>query len=418
MSRRRRYTAVHREGLRVVSRLLREAVWDMTGADDYASVLATLTDGFSALRIPVEGCGIYVIDPGSEPPAVTGQYVLREGRWRPALPSRDRDTAVELWREAATTYVEDVRDEAPELNGALHLRFGAEMRSVVDVPFTNGVLTVASSKVDAFRGRDIEMLREVAEGMPSLFYRMEDLRQMELRDRQIVHAQNLEMVGRLAAGTSHEVNNALTVILGQCELLLMDELDASVRESLEIVLKAGDSTRALVAGVLELARGHEPERHTVDLNQLVRDSALMVRRQLARDQVELVEQLSADVPLVHVQSGQIQQIVLNLVHNSRDAILATSRRGCIRLRTWSVDGTVRLAVEDDGPGVPDRVRERIFEPFYSTKENGKGTGLGLSVCRTIAGGHGGSLYVTDAGPGACFVLELPRADQAALQALN
>lgn len=96
MNRRRKYTAVHREGLRVVSRILREAVWNMTGVDDYPHVLYSLREGFRSLRIPFDGCGIYLMDPDADPTVVTSQYILREQRWRPALPGHDRDAAVAI----------------------------------------------------------------------------------------------------------------------------------------------------------------------------------------------------------------------------------------------------------------------------------------------------------------------------------
>ena len=133
MNRRRKYTAVHREGLRVVPRILREAVWNMTGVDDYPHVLDSLTEGFRSLRIPFDGCGIHLMDPDAAPPVVTSQYILREQRWRLALPGHDRDAAVAIWQDGVATYAEDVRRDAPELESPLHLRFGHEVRSVLDV---------------------------------------------------------------------------------------------------------------------------------------------------------------------------------------------------------------------------------------------------------------------------------------------
>ena len=415
-SQRRRYTVIRFEGLRVVSRLLREAVWDMSSSEDYAPVLSTLTEGFRTLRIPHDGCGIYVVDADMNPAVVVSQYILRDGKWHQALPARDRDAAINVWRGAATTYVMDVRQDEPQLDSAVYQRFGCQMGSVVDVPFANGVLTVTSRQVRGFSWRDIEMLRDLAEGLPPLFYRTACLQKLELRDRQMVRSQKLEMVGQLAVETAHEVNNLLTVMRGQCDLLLMDELDPAVRESLEIVLKVGESTQALLARLLDLARKDEPQRSTCNLNRLVRESLQLVRRQLAYHHVELVEEFGVDLPLVHVQPGQIQQVLLNLLNNSRDAVTASGRRGRIAVRTWHADGVVRLAVEDDGPGVPEAVREKIFEPFFTTKETGKGTGLGLSVCRTIAASHDGNLYAEEAahGRGTCFVLELPAADAADL----
>ena len=418
MSRRRKYTAVHREGLRVVTRILRDAVWSMRSPDEYPGVLATLTEGFRSLRISFDGCGIYVLDRHAEPAVVTGQYILKYEKWQQALPAHDRDAAVAIWHEGAASYAEDVRRDAPELESPLHLRFGHEVRSVVDVPFANGVLTVACRQPEGFSSRDIEMLRELAEGLPPLFNRIEDLRQLGLRDRLVERAQKLELTGQLAAGTVHEVNNALTAILGHCELLLMEEMDPATRESLELILRAGDSARIMVGHFLTTARVEEPDRQTTDLNLIVHDCLQLLRRQLARERVELIERLDPHLPLVYVQASQIQQIVLNLVQNSRHAVLANTDAGRIEVRTHVVRGVVRLSLGDNGPGVPLKLRDRIFEPFFTTKERGKGTGLGLTVCRTIATNHGGDLRIEDRDDGSCFVLELPMADALAIRALN
>ena len=362
----------------------------MASPDEYVDVLATLTEGFRSLRISFDGCGIYVLDHHAEPAVVTGQYILKHEKWKKALPAHDRDAAVAIWQEGAASYVEDVRRDVPELESPLHLRFGHEVRSVVDVPFANDVMTVACRQPEGFSSRDIEMLRELAEGLPALFNRMEDLRQLELRGRLVERAQKLELTGQLAAGTVHEVNNALTAILGHCELLLMEEMDPATRETLELMMRAGDSTRIMVGHFLTTAR----------------------------ERVELIEHLDPHLPLVFVQASQIQQIVLNLEQNSRHAVLANTDAGSIEVRTHVVDGVVRLSLGDNGPGVPLKLRDRIFEPFFTTKDRGKGTGLGLTVCRTIATSHGGDLRIEDLDDGSYFVLELPMADAIAIRALN
>ena len=168
------------------------------------------------------------------------------------------------------------------------------------------MLTVARTVAEGFSDRDIEMLRELAEALPSLFHRMQDLQQLEMRDRLVERAQKLEMTGQLAAGTVHKVNNAPTAILGHCKLLLMEEMVAATRASLELVLRAGDSARIMVGHFLTMARGQEPVPQTTDLNLFVHDSLQLLRRQLARERVELVESLDSHLPMVSVQAGKIQ----------------------------------------------------------------------------------------------------------------
>jgi len=148
------------------------------------------------------------------------------------------------------------------------------------------------------------------------------------------------------------------------------------------------------------------------------ESVELVRRQFKRDQVEIIDELSSGLPLVNGEPAQLQQVLINLLQNGRDALAGTSRPGIIKIRTSRLDNRVALSVEDDGPGVPERIRDRIFEPFFSTKEKGKGTGLGLSICQTIAHNHSGDLRLKSTARGTCVVLDLPAADQSALLAFN
>ncbi|MFH1568846.1 MAG: ATP-binding protein [Gemmatimonadota bacterium] len=399
-------------------RLVHEAVWKMTGPEDYQETLTALAEGLQALRIPFQGCGIYLMDPECEPPAVLCQYSWADGRWCQSVAAEDRDAALAIWHTGEVYYGEDLLASDP--HGQLlplERRFGHAVRAALHVPFTTGVLTVTSPERYAFSVRDVEILKEIAESLPGLFQRMEDLRELESRDRQLERAQQLELVGQLAAGTAHEINNALTVILGQCELLLLDELDPSVRESLDIMLRAGEHTRVIVSRLLDLARGQELKKQPTNLNQLVTDTLNLIRRQLHRDRVQLREELAPDLSLVQVQPGQVQQVLINLVQNSRDALTGMGRGSiCVRTRregSWAV-----LEVEDDGPGIPAALHDRVFEPFFTTKGRGKGTGLGLSVCRNIAHQHGGHLHLDPCLRGTRMVLSLPAADTAALTALN
>ena len=167
-----------------------------------------------------------------------------------------------------------------------------------------------------------------------------------------------------------------------------------------------------------MARGQEPERKAVDLNTLVMESIELVRRQFKRDEIEIVDELGSGLPLVNGESAQLQQIVINLLQNGRDALRGSRRSGLIRLKTRRLDNRVALSVEDDGPGIPEYIRDKVFEPFFITKEKGKGTGLGLSICQTIAHNHSGFMWLESSARGTCVVLDLPVADKAALLAFN
>ena len=309
-------------------------------------------------------------------------------------------------------------EDAYEQRESLSKRFGYSVRSSLDVPFTGGLLSLHGSGANCFSERDLEIAKELAEELSPVFHRMGDLKEFEAKEWQMQRAQRLEMVGQLTAGMAHELNNSLTVITGQCELMLLDDLSADIRESIELMARSAESTRVIMKGLLNFARGQEEGRRLTDLNKLVVESLQLIRRQFKQDNVELREILDSSLPPILAQPDQIQQVLLNLAQNSRDALLTDRTGGSIWVRTGCRLGRVTLDVEDDGPGIPEGVRDRIFEPFFTTKEKGKGTGLGLSVCQHIARGHGGYLYADPREHGARIILDLPAADEVGLRAAN
>lgn len=417
----KKYQVFHREGLRVVMRLLREAVWEMKAPGDWEQALSTFTEGLQALRIPSEGCSVHWLDPSVDPPAILSQYVWHDGSWLQSLAGMDSVSILEIWDSGTPDYRVDLEEDDPYGQSALlEHRFGGVVRSTLYIPFVSGVLTLISSRPRAFTELDVELVRDLVEGLANVMYRLRELKDSEARDGRLQRVQQLEMIGQLAAETAHEVNNSFMIILGQCQLLLREDLNPDIREVVEIMYRAGENTKGLLTRLLDLARSQEADRRAVDLNHLVAESLQLLRRQVWNERIDLTEDLSVDQPLVEAHPGQIQQVVVNLVQNSRDALLEASegRGGGIRVRTRAANGRVRIEVEDDGPGIPDAVRGQIFEPFFTTKENGKGTGLGLSVCQSIAQSHGGYLFAERLSKGAMLVMELPTATPAVLTAMN
>ena len=334
-------------------------------------------------------------------------------------PGSDREAVTLLWDSAVPSYRDNL--DALDTHGqqdCLSRRFGYKVVSSLDVPFTGGIMSLLSSRVNAFSDRDLEMVKELVEQLPAVFHRMDDLTEFQAKEWQLERAQRLEMVGQLTTGMAHEINNSLTVIAGQCELLLLDDLPAEMKESIELVTKSSEATRNIVRGLLNFARGQEEEKRLADINGIVTESLQLIRKQFKKDNIDLIEDLGSGLPPIRCQTGQIQQVLLNLTQNSRDALLANDNGGTIRVRTCIRMGRVSLEVSDDGPGIPQAVRDRIFEAFFTTKEKGKGTGLGLSVCQNIATAHDGYLYADPRDTGACIVLDLPAGSEAAFHAAS
>jgi signal transduction histidine kinase len=261
-----------------------------------------------------------------------------------------------------------------------------------------------------------------------------DVTERRSLERQVVHAEKLHALGNLAAGLAHELNTPLGTILGYAQMLL-DERPAG---ELRIIEEQARRCRKIVQGLLDFARKSSGERVVCDPNALATKVRELLSHSLRVRSVSFELDLAdPPPPRVEVAADEIEQVLVNLVTNAADAIemhaalpvLAAAGGGSIGREekqrplprasplgtVWlctrtDAKGRAVLAVEDDGPGVPEDVREQIFEPFFTTKAAGRGTGLGLSIARRIVEDHGGELRLTerDGGlPGARFELRLP-----------
>jgi PAS domain S-box-containing protein len=248
-----------------------------------------------------------------------------------------------------------------------------------------------------------------------------DLSRTKELEEQVRLAQKMEAVGRLAGGVAHDFNNLLTAILGYSELLLLDaSLETKRRSQIEEIAKAGTRAAALTRQLLTFSRREAVEPEVLDLNARVAALEAMVIRVIGED-VVFSTALDVAAPRVFGDPGQIEQILLNLVVNGRDAMPGGGR---LSIRTGLVQAEVPLStapplgpgnyaaliVRDTGHGMDAGTRQRIFEPFFTTKPPGKGTGLGLSTIFGIVEAHGGGVAVESApGEGSTFTVYLPAA---------
>ncbi len=256
-----------------------------------------------------------------------------------------------------------------------------------------------------------------------------DVTDQHMLEAQFQQAQKMEAVGRLAGGVAHDFNNLLTAILGYCELLQEDlpPGDGNL-DSLMEIRKAGESAATLTRQLLAFSRNQLIEPARLDLNAVVAEMRAMLGRLIGED-VDVLLQLPPHVPLVLADRGQIEQVVMNLAVNARDAMPGG---GTLRIATQVVEldadtpvalapgAYVTLTVADTGCGMSPDVQERLFEPFFTTKPVGKGTGLGLATVHGIVARSGGGITVdSDVGLGSSFTIYLPVAapDTAAQAAL-
>lgn len=255
-----------------------------------------------------------------------------------------------------------------------------------------------------------------------------DISQRKTLEEQLQHAQKMEAVGRLAGGVAHDFNNMLTVISGYNRMLL-DELSPGdpLRDYAEEAITAADRAAELTNQLLTFSRRQIVQPRVVNVNTVVSHAEKMLRRLIGED-IELVLRLGHDVGNIKVDPGHLEQAIVNLAVNSRDAMPLGGRltvessnvhldENYARSHVGVKPGEfVMIAVSDNGTGMDEKTRRHIFEPFFTTKEKGKGTGLGLATVYGIVKQAGGDIWVySEPGQGTVFKLYFPRVREEAAE---
>jgi signal transduction histidine kinase len=233
----------------------------------------------------------------------------------------------------------------------------------------------------------------------------------DLLRRQLLQAQKLSSVGALASSVAHEFNNILTTIINYARLAQRAPGDeASVTQALEKILKGGQRAAVVINSMLGFARNTSTRREDVDVVALIEETLVLTEKDLSKHRIQMEKKYHGR-PVAHIVPSQIEQVLLNLIINARQAM---PRGGRLRLEVRDNPRTrmVEISVADTGVGIPPERLRLIFEPFFTTKEpDGEGhggTGLGLSVCRQIIEQHHGRIRVESlVGKGATFTVKLP-----------
>ena len=258
----------------------------------------------------------------------------------------------------------------------------------------------------------LEAMRQVGTQLGRALERERAAEQAQRHQEALFQSEKLAAMGSLLSNVAHELNNPLATVLMQADLLREDAGEGPLSEYSQEIQHAARRCERLVNQFLTLARHHAPERTQVDLNQLVTETLALMAYTLRVDDIEVVWHGTADLPMLWADPHQLQQVVVNLVSNAQEAMYDQPPPGQLTIAThWEPDHErVTLMVTDTGPGIAPAQRDRIFEPFYTTKPVGVGTGLGLPLCQGLIEGHSGTLsVVSEPGRGATFRIELPAA---------
>jgi signal transduction histidine kinase/ActR/RegA family two-component response regulator len=235
-----------------------------------------------------------------------------------------------------------------------------------------------------------------------------DLTAQRVFQSKLLQTEKLAALGQMLTGVAHELSNPLTSILGYAQrLLLRGDESMEARQ----IFQESERAATIVRQLLTSARDSQPGRYRVSLNEVIHRTMELQRFSLVAERVSLELDLDPTLPAISGDAGQLQQVLMNLVGNARQAIDQTEGGGTIGIRTYVSDrGLIAVEVRDDGPGIPETIRARIFDPFFTTKPAGIGTGLGLAIVLGIVREHGGHVEVfSPPGGGATFTLEFPPA---------
>jgi two-component system NtrC family sensor kinase len=269
-----------------------------------------------------------------------------------------------------------------------------------------------NQKVEIKSGNEIGKLGEAFNFMVEAIKERDE--QLKEQTKEIVgRSERLAMIGQLAAGVAHEINNPLGSIIIFSHLLLEEpEIKDLARENLEKIVKESMRCKDIVKGLLDFARQTEPEVRLADINEVLKSTLCLVEKQTLFQNIQITTRNNPDLPLVEIDTTQVQQVIMNIIINAAEAmegqgeLLTTTR--------LSQDNRfVEVEFTDSGCGISQGNLKRLFEPFYTTKEVGHGTGLGLAISYGIIEKHQGSIKVRSVpGKGTTFIIQLPIKNEA------
>ena len=240
----------------------------------------------------------------------------------------------------------------------------------------------------------------------------DDLRRTQ---EQLLQSEKMSAVGQLIAGVAHELNNPLTAILGYAQLLESEKLEPKVMEYVSKIFKQGQRTHRVVQNLLSFARQRKPQKEQFDVIKVLEEALLLRDYDMKVGNIRLERDFQAHLPAVLGDPHQLEQVFLNIINNSIDAMTgetpadASKPEHHFRVHVTTAGASIAVEFHDSGPGIQEP--NRIFEPFYTTKNVGKGTGLGLSICYGIVKEHGGEISARNGERGAIIEVKLPSAGQ-------
>lgn len=216
-------------------------------------------------------------------------------------------------------------------------------------------------------------------------------------------------VAQVATRVAHELNNPLATILVYAQILLSrGNMDEITRDGLEIIFSEAQNASLVTTSLFFFAHREKPEKQLISIQESLQKTLELRISNLVSNDIGLITKLQPDIPRTMADPYQMQQVFTNIINNAEQAMLEAHGKGTLQVTAQRVGEMVKIAFQDDGPGIPRQNLKRIFEPFFTTKNTGLGLGLGLSICCSIVEAHGGNIYaLSENGQGASIIIELP-----------
>jgi signal transduction histidine kinase len=278
------------------------------------------------------------------------------------------------------------------------LKFLSELRRAATIAFSNTMRLIEVQ----------ESLRKWNEDLEKKV--KQRTRELEEAQKQLVQAEKLATIGTLAGGVAHEINNPLTAVLTNAQMLKLSLTGGDEAECVSLIEEGAKRCQTIVQKLMKYARKpvHEELKQEVDLNQVIDNVLAFIQYQLEQENISVVKRFSALAKVKGV-ANELEQVFTNIILNAKDAIKAASGAGTIEIATFEKNGTVYAQVKDNGVGIAQENLSKIFDPFFTTKDVGKGTGLGLSITYGIIEKHGGKIEVaSEQDHGTTFLVSIPK----------
>ncbi len=269
----------------------------------------------------------------------------------------------------------------------------------------------------AFLPEEKHLIDNVAQEIGRAIERLSAEARRQRLEEQLRHADRLATLGQLAAGVAHELNEPLVAILGFAQLLQKQpDLNEQTGRDLQQIVDAALHGRDIVKKLMIFSRQSPAERRRIDVNAAVSEALALISPRCASAKIALAQSLANEPIEIIADPAQLRQVVVNLAVN---AIQAMAGGGTLKVSTRRSDAGVEIVVRDTGTGMSEVVRQRLFTPFFTTKDIGEGTGLGLSVVHGIVAAHGGTISVDSApGEGTTFIVDWPHGGETAFNQLE